>query len=30
MSGYGKLYWNEQKIRYEGDLKDGKFHGRGT
>lgn len=30
MEGYGKLYWNQKKIRYEGQFKNGKFHGRGT
>lgn len=30
MTGYGKLYWSENKIRYEGDFMNGKFHGRGV
>jgi hypothetical protein len=30
MHGYGKLYWKDKKIRYEGDFKNGKFNGRGT
>lgn len=30
MTGYGKLYWSENKIRYEGDFLNGKFHGRGV
>lgn len=29
MEGHGKLYWDEKRIRYEGDFKGGKFHGRG-
>jgi hypothetical protein len=30
MSGYGKLYWNEQKLRYEGEFLNGRFNGSGT
>jgi hypothetical protein len=30
MSGYGKLYWNEQKLRYEGEFLNGRFSGTGT
>lgn len=30
MNGHGKLFWDEQKIRYEGNFKDGEFNGRGT
>lgn len=30
MEGYGKLYWDEKRIRYEGEFKAGKFHGRGV
>ena len=30
MNGFGKLFWDEQKIRYEGNFQDGRFHGRGT
>lgn len=29
MNGFGKLYWNENKIRFEGDFVNGKFHGKG-
>jgi hypothetical protein len=30
MNGYGKLYWEDKKIRYEGDFQNGRFNGRGT
>ena len=30
MDGYGKLFWDEHKIRYEGYFREGRFHGRGT
>lgn len=29
MDGHGKLYYNENKLRYEGDFKADKFHGQG-
>jgi antitoxin component YwqK of YwqJK toxin-antitoxin module len=29
MEGYGKLYYKNKKLRYEGFLKNGLFHGNG-
>lgn len=29
MNGFGKLYWRENQIRYEGQFFQGKFHGQG-
>ena len=30
MHGFGKLYFSNKKLRYEGDFKNGRFHGNGT
>jgi hypothetical protein len=30
MHGTGKLYWDEHKIRYEGQFSNGMFHGKGV
>ena len=30
MEGYGKLYFANKKLRYEGEFKNGKFHGQGV
>ena len=30
MEGYGKLYYENKKIRYEGTFKNGLFHGNGV
>lgn len=30
MSGYGKLYFKDKRLRYEGDFQQGFFHGNGT
>lgn len=30
MHGHGLLYWNNNKIRYEGDFDSDEFHGKGV
>lgn len=30
MHGYGKLYYANKQLRYEGEFKNGLFHGTGT
>ena len=30
MHGYGRLYYANEKMRYEGEFKEGLFHGNGT
>jgi antitoxin component YwqK of YwqJK toxin-antitoxin module len=30
MNGNGKLYYSDKKLRYEGEFKNGLFHGSGT